>query len=207
MKSRFLLPLLALVLAFTACEPWEDYYTQGGADISGRVDEMEIDWTSGLVQVRYHDQGYISIFEEGGTRALYHRYDGRRLKIRGRKRATLQVWLPTDMILNTVEMETTSADIDADIDCNFLDVETVSGNVDIQTFVEPRIINLETVSGDIHLGMLREANFTVDFDSVSGDLFSDFTLSGHSGHFSHGYGGTRISIETVSGDAEIYRID
>ena len=117
---------------------------------------------------------------------------------------------------NEIKMNSASGDIDI-AGCNFTDIqsnavsgettvegtfatfdsESVSGSVNINAHNECNKIDCETVSGSINITLPKSLEaVNVDFDSVSGNLNSEFgtTTSANS---------TQIDLETVSGSATV----
>ena len=96
------------------------------------------------------------------------------------------------------------------------DASTVSGSIDVAMGRADWSGDLEfhTVSGDIVLAFDDALNAEVEFESVSGDMESDFpiTLRSRSNRWVGGYirgtigdGGRSLSLKTVSGDVRLRR--
>ena len=60
---------------------------------------------------------------------------------------------------------------------------------------------MDTVNGEVDLYLPLDAGFNLDFDSVSGSLYSDFNLY-RDGDSRYGYGNgyTSIDVDTVNSD-------
>lgn len=209
MKIKKVLFWAVAVFGLTSCMDWEDLYVRGGADIEARVDRIEIDWNSGLVEIRYHDKPYISVDElYSRSQDLYHYLSGHTLKVRdgnlSTSRSELLVYLPLGSVYEKLDVETSSAKVDADIDSKFINIETNSGKVKLSTSESVKGVDIETGSGDVTLWLPRTTSFILDFNSFSGRLESEFRLTEDFGLWKHGVGqGASINIETYSGNAEL----
>ncbi len=80
---------------------------------------------------------------------------------------------------------------------------TVSGAVSLSAKSAPEALEIETTSGDIALTLPEDASFTLDYDSVSGELSSDLPCQTHAGKYIFGDGKGEYAIDTVSGDVRI----
>ncbi len=90
---------------------------------------------------------------------------------------------------------------------------SISGDIDAQVELMPTArVEMETVSGAIKLTMKPPVNAEFDLESFSGDIGVCFGPKardknrygpGSELNFSHGSGGARVSIETLSGDIRI----
>ncbi len=82
------------------------------------------------------------------------------------------------------------------------DFETTSGTIDIVSQRTPAELDIESVSGSVTVTLPEDSSFSLETESVSGDLDSEFALK--TGGKKHTCGKTpekcSISIETVSGD-------
>ncbi len=74
-------------------------------------------------------------------------------------------------------------------------VKSASGDVRIGAF-EGTDLDVKTLSGDVEIGLGAERRFDVSLQTVSGDVRTDFPISGESG----GTAAARLSISSVSGD-------
>jgi DUF4097 and DUF4098 domain-containing protein YvlB len=212
-------------------------YSIGSAEISpGDIDEIQINWVSGNVDISYYDGTVIKFSEQySGTlkdnQKLRYKIDSGRLTIDFAKRndfftifdfgsafsgsKDLEVSIPID--LKRLIINSTSAEVEIDgITADKLEINTVSGEVEMIAVSVPDSVNINTVSGDVNavfkvfprnfgsgavsgdidLKLPENTAFTVDFDSVSGDLNN--TLPTSNGGDSH-----KINSNSVSGDLNI----
>lgn len=90
-----------------------------------------------------------------------------------------------------------------------LDVETISGDITI-TGVQARM-NINTISGFIDLALPSDYNADLELSTITGGMYSDFEFDKEENDGYHHYGrneiskqlnkgGTRIFLETISGD-------
>lgn len=88
-------------------------------------------------------------------------------------------------------------------------MDTVSGDCQLTSHTSPKSLDTDSVSGDFTLRIPENTGFTIEHDSVSGKLDSDFptTLSGDE-EFVYGDGGTdEWSFDSVSGDVHIQKLN
>jgi DUF4097 and DUF4098 domain-containing protein YvlB len=93
---------------------------------------------------------------------------------------------------------------------------TVSGSVDIEMgSLDWGSLEFSTVSGDIRISVPAGLDADVDFESLTGDFDSDFSVDierqrsrfiGSALSGTIGDGGRRLSFHTVSGDVELLRV-
>ncbi len=112
------------------------------------------------------------------------------------------------VIKNDFNVESVSGDINANGKFKNIEFENVSGNVSItdENFVSK--IDGETVSGDCKINLPSDiSGFTVNFDTVSGDIsskgFDDFE-SEKSGSHNHSYGDGSVDIDLSSVSGDLY---
>ena len=220
--KKTLIALIAALACMTSCSINIDLdaYTQGGADITnGPVSNLDILWGTGAVQIRYWNENYISFFEEEfGTRPISepmcYYFDGKNLRIRDTRRGLssnakkLVLYVPSGITLQRVDIETGSADIDVDLDCTNLDIETDYGGI-YYTTENRRMssIDIENENGETEIYFPVDIyGFKCTFES-DGRLISDFgplDLSPSMGWYIYGTGGTSIDFESFNRDLKIY---
>lgn len=74
--------------------------------------------------------------------------------------------------------------------------EAVSGTLDITTDSMMRSFRADAVSGSVFLTLPADLGFTLEFDSVSGGLYSDLPIT-------YGDGTAEIKVDTISGDLSL----
>ncbi len=168
--------------------------------------------------------------------SLYYRVTGDTLEIEYAKSGVftnfnfskdLTVLLPRDEQLRELSFETVSADIavedvyvsECEVECvsgqvelNLLgtleevSIDTVSGNVSLMAHDGLRGLDVNSVSGNVEVFLHSDASFAVEFDSVSGDLDSDFAFKKTGKRYVVGNGTSEYEIKTVSGDATFFML-
>lgn len=127
-----------------------------------------------------------------------------------------------DLITKNLDIEGVSGDIKGSgIQADILNIEVVSGSTNMEGVFEKadleavsgdlklgsdsllEEVNAETVSGDITLYVSEDNGFTAELDSVSGDLNTEFSVSGKGDTKVYGDGKAEFDFETVSGDVWI----
>lgn len=105
-----------------------------------------------------------------------------------------------DCSANSVEFETVSGNLTYSGRLLDLDLDTVSADCDIALNNEPRQIDLNSVSGDSILYLPESCGFTVELESVSGDISCVYPLTSKGGRYTFGNGSCSIDVDTTSGD-------
>ncbi len=105
------------------------------------------------------------------------------------------------------EVSTVSGKIDLDGSFRQVNGESTSGELDLKLRTCPEKVSLVTVSGKADVELPRDAGFTLNYDTVSGDLECDFAAKRSGEKLICGDGGCEISVSTTSGDLKIEVID
>ncbi|MGM9788191.1 MAG: DUF4097 family beta strand repeat-containing protein [Candidatus Cryptobacteroides sp.] len=215
MRKTFI-TLLVSVLALNSCiytDP-DILYIDGGADITEYVEDIDIDWNYGSVIIRYWENNYLSFYEEdiysrpidqpmcyylkdGKLRIKYYRHSNSN---RQYKKLCLNV--PQGIVFKSLDIDANDAAIDVDLDAEYLDFDSVNGSIIYSTIYRyTKDIDIDTVNGEVNIILPVDASFSLDFDSVSGSLYSDFNLYRESDYsFSYGSRYTDIDVDTVNSD-------
>ena len=218
-KSKFLLVALIVVLlclvsgtysifggkvsiglaAFTNA----DKYTVGDTEITSTVENLDIDWTSGKVNIEYHAGSGVSVSETANRdtsedEKLRWWLDGTTLRIKYAKpqltifnnlKKTLTVSLPEGIVLKNVDIDTTSADIGVpSMTADEIKFDTTSG--DVNAVITAKKLSASSTSGDLNVRQDSDIN-TAHFSSTSGALA--FTVPS----------AEKISMESTSGDISV----
>ena len=96
-----------------------------------------------------------------------------------------------------------------------LEIETISGDIDIKEVLGRMDIN--TISGFIDISLPVKHNADLELSTISGAMYSDFEFNNKKNNGYHHYGkhdlskrlnngGTRIFLETISGDIYLRKI-
>lgn len=188
-KPTVILLLIALCLLLSCCSVnayhYSDSrrYTAGAAEVSGRIENIDVSWIDGSVTIAYHSGNDVCLRETSDRRldrddelhwwldgdTLYIKYaeSGFRLGVNLNKNLT--VLLPEGMKLDTLKINGVSADVEADeIVAETVDVNTVSGDVQMDV-VRVQNMTVNTVSGNTTLRFDREAE-ALDVNTVSGNV-------------------------------------
>lgn len=202
-------------------------YTAGDCTLDNDVSHIEIDWLSGDVTVRYHDEDYIAVTENTSRAlskdaSLHYWLDGDTLRIRyaksGRLRAAnlptknLTLCLPRDTALEELTVETVSADIFVqEISSDEIDLDTVSGNMEANGVYFADGFDADSVSGSITV--YTEGNSgSLDAETTSGaiditaDALSSISLCSASGRITATVSSVarESDLESLSGRIELH---
>lgn len=178
-------------------------YTMGSGRIADSVQNLEIDWICGKVNVVYHDKDTVDFSEECGEsltdeKTMYYLFENATLSIQFAKSGSfdwnppekdLTVFLPRNVVLENFKVDTVSADVTAEnLSVKKSDINTVSGAVKVIA-EEVTKFNCDSTSGNITLSA-KIAPSSIDIDSVSGRvaLYLPKDLS------------ATLEFDTVSGD-------
>ncbi|MBR3017666.1 MAG: DUF4097 family beta strand repeat protein [Clostridia bacterium] len=179
----------------------EQYHT-GGAEISETVKNLDINWTSGRVNIAYHSGNTVIISEKSAgaiskDRQMRWCLDGDTLRIEYQQpglhlfsifshEKELTVTLPKDRALEKANIYTTSGELSIPaLYADSLTLKTTSSS--IRAAVNARTVTAKMTSGDMELQVLNEAE-EISLKAVSGEI----TLE------SAGTAGKTV-IETTSG--------
>ncbi|MGM9612542.1 MAG: DUF4097 family beta strand repeat-containing protein [Butyricicoccus sp.] len=196
-------------------------YSVGGAEITDKIENIEIDWPSGSVSVVSHSGNTVLLSEkaeDGIPEELRVHWwlDGTTLRVRfaasgaslrsfntGHKELTLAV--PETLSFDDILIRAASAEIDAsDLVAETLSVSTASGNMRINCAANT--IKLNSASGEIQLTQKDSAS-EVSIDTASGKIYADLSQA-DTAYFESASGrikvtGTSVaalSAKTTSGD-------
>lgn len=180
-------------------------YKIGGTTVSDTVNELDIDWPYGYVNIEVYDGDVISFSEDlepSGDMQLRWVYNNGELSIKYCKskfywgfvkypKKTLTVKIPNGAVddLRTVEAESVSAEFSVNgIAVDKLSLETVSGGVDIDGAMAD-VIDISAVSAVLDL----EGTFgSINIETVSGDCdITDSVMP------------AEIDFEAVSADVDL----
>ena len=109
----------------------------------------------------------------------------------------------TDCVIADFTVETVSGEVAYQGQSDSFDISTVSADCTAALSNCPAEVDMEGVSGDLTLFLPEESGFTLEMDTVSGDLSTDFATTSQSSRYICGDGACKISADTVSGDIRI----
>ena len=98
------------------------------------------------------------------------------------------------------DLEAVSGDLKIeDSNVGSAEIELVSGDLQLSSFDCPVSLDIESVSGNAELWLPENASFTLDHETTSGRLISDFSMKTLSDRYVCGEGKSTFRVETVSG--------
>lgn len=106
----------------------------------------------------------------------------------------------TETNMERIDAETVSGNVEIMGAVKELRADSVSGTVLLCTGEAPQSADVSTVSGDIKFELPENDGFYIDFDSVSGNVTSEFLLIINNDKQVYGNGQRRFDFETVSGN-------
>lgn len=191
--ARPLLLVLGLALmlgCFSGCSGFgsryanADKYTSGDRDISDEINEIDINWSSGSVTVKRHDQKTVSVRETcnkdiSDAKKVHTWVDGKTLRVQFSKSGEsftftsidkdLEICIPKDMKLVCLSYDGSSADSRfEEIEADLISVDVSSGNTKLID-VTAKQIEIDTSSGDVEVEQKGETD-RLNVDSSSGDI-------------------------------------
>ena len=126
-----------------------------------------------------------------------------------------------DLQVQTLKIDTASGEVTVDGSAESVAIDTASGNIALSgTFHEietdtvsgaltaictacPQRFTGDSTSGAFQVTLPADSSFTLEYDSVSGELISDFPLQEREGGYTAGDGAFPLSFDTVSGDLHL----
>ena len=180
-----------------------DKYTIGDTEITSTVENLDIDWTSGKVNIEYHDGSGVSVSEVANRsisedEKLRWWLDGTTLRIKfaepklnifNNLQKTLTVSLPKGIVLKTVDIDTTSADISAlTMLADEIKFDTTSG--DVNAIITAKKLSVSSTSGDLDIRQNTDIK-TASLSSTSGTVALTVPSA------------EKISMESTSGDISV----
>ena len=213
-KSKFLLGALIVVLVLLAGGSWlifgnnvglaayanADKYTVGNAEITSPVENLDIDWVAGKVNIEYHSGSGISLSETANRNIsedekLRWWLDGKTLRIQYAKpmltvfnnlKKTLTVSLPEGITFTSADIDTTSADVNVPaMTADEIRFDTTSG--DVNAVITAKKLSASSTSGELTIRQDSDIN-AASFSTTSGNV--SFTVRS----------ADSISIGSTSGD-------
>ena len=172
-------------------------YTVGGAAFTDKVEQVEIHWLSGSVTVTGHKGNEIRFSETANRNltndlSMHYWLDGSTLRIQFCRSGKWNLnGLEKDLTLQLPERLLQS-----------LTVDTVSARVNLEDLAMEDL-DVDTVSGSVTLCLPADADFTLDFDTVSGSFSSELACKTESSRRIFGSGLGEYSIYTTSGSVHI----
>ena len=104
-----------------------------------------------------------------------------------------------EMDIDTISggMEVSAESIEA------FDADSTSGDIKLTVSSVPDSVDVDTISGDAEMILPKEAEFTVELDSMSGTFESGFATRMNEKKYIVGDGSNRYKFDTTSGDVKI----
>lgn len=107
--------------------------------------------------------------------------------------------------LGSLNMDTVSGDVFVSGTATELDVDSISAAVEAQLTNVPSKISADAVSGSLELTLPKDAGFTLELETLSGNFRSDFDTTKNGSIYRSGDGRCQIELEAVSGDITIQK--
>ena len=164
-----------------------EQYNVGDAEISASIKNLEINWTSGRVQIDYHSGNTILISEKttgviSESMRMRWRLDGDTLRIEYDKPGFhLFSFMPHDISVTSgdvsipalyadeLKLASTSGDIRGSVCARTVKGQLTSGNMDLQIMSMAEEVSLESTSGSITLDAMEIEKKAV-ISTTSGDI-------------------------------------
>lgn len=114
------------------------------------------------------------------------------------------VQITTKEASDMISLDTVSGDMELTIaGAKKVELDSTSGEIKLSAAKAPDVLSIDTVSGDVILALPENSDFTVNWDSVSGSLDSDFAMKKDGDSYICGEGSNQYDIDTTSGDLDI----
>ncbi|MGN1124417.1 MAG: DUF4097 family beta strand repeat-containing protein [Eubacterium sp.] len=193
-------------------------YVEGPYNVStDGIENIDIEWVSGNVDVQYYDGDTIYIEESSKSdkNPMTYKVEGKTLYIdefinnsstmfSNKLKKDLIVKLPNGFKTDYFNIDIVSAELTASLDTLGFELNSVSGDSHISFVSQPQEIETDTVSGDIRLVFPEDiSGYSISDESISGSInTNDF---GNTIYYGDGY--TRIEHDAVSGDLTIEKAE
>ena len=204
--------------------PNGDAYSVGNAEFSENIEKIEIDWTSGKVNILPASSDKISIEEKTSrdvseNEQMHYLLDGKTLKIKFVKSGTplisavtkeLNVYIPENSSVKELDVGTASANINAEVSgVASASFSTASGDVGA-VLDGAKDIDLDTASGRTEIVCKGEVN-EFEANSASGDMqitadhIADADIETASGKIECVFGKTpdKLDVDSASGEVRL----
>ena len=229
--------LLALILTLTLCgcglklpAPSKPALSAGGTDgsysfgsgeLTDKVERIEIEWSSGKLELAQQEGSSIRIDERSQTeltekQKVHWRVDGTTLHIWYSDPKTvdildfnfgvskdLTVTLPESLRLDAMEIGVASSEVRGIVNADKLTVDSASGSIELTT--DASELEVDTASGDVrirHSGELKKADFDTASGAVEGVLgnVSELSAGSASGDLRFSMlSAEKVEVDTASG--------
>lgn len=114
------------------------------------------------------------------------------------------VQITTKEASDMIFLDTVSGDMELIIaGAEKVELDSTSGEIKLSAAKAPDALSIDTVSGDVILALPENSDFTVNWDSTSGSLDSDFAMKKDGDSYICGEGANQYDIDTTSGDLDI----
>ena len=178
-------------------------YTAGNTELSGKVKNLDVDWTGGTVTIARHRENTVLVSDTSDKeispdKELRWWLDGETLRIRYAKsgllttglfpspKKDLTITLPEELALDHVSIDATSARIDIpSLQADELSIDITSGS--IEALADVRMASLEATSGEIFFETMNDA------DEISAEITSGL-ISLNTGYVK------KVKADATSGD-------
>ena len=180
-------------------------YDKGNGSVSDAMEELEINWIAGEVELLPYDGDAVEFSETSEQEVkdafvMRYRLEGKTLYLQyaksgkwkfGKLSKNLTVRIPRELRLSQIRIHTISAQMQlSGLQTDTLKIETVSGNIRLDDGEAMNALSLETVSGKANLTMLRVADLNVNTVSGSVSVRTKITR--------------RAKLDSVSGDLSLF---
>ncbi len=161
-----------------------DKYTSGDREIDEKIEQIDIDWSSGSVNVSRYDGSCVSIKETCSddlkeSKRVHSWVDGKVLRIKFGKSGEmfmfsspdkkLEVRIPKDMELTDVKLDGSSCDSEIkDIEADHIYVDISTGDVEVID-CKAKSIDADSSSGDVYISQQGSSD-TISADTSSGEV-------------------------------------
>lgn len=184
-----------------------DSYSIGSGSTSDNIRNLEIDWISGNVEISY-GKGDEIVFEETSKDEITVSADitASELNAKDVNFETVSGSVEAKLYgVRSIDADSVSGDLDiiAPDGPKGADIETISGSVRMNLKKSIDDCEISTVSGKVTLLLPKKGNFTISYDTTSGDFDSDIEMIQKGSKYVAGKGSDRFTVDTTSGDLRI----
>lgn len=185
----------------------------------GFMGEIDIETTSANVQINGVELDTLRVSTASGDISIWECYT------QTTELSTISGYISAvTLYADQTDISSTSGYISGEVYSDEIDVSSISGDInlgapevtslglsttsgDVSAYVNDtaiREITASSVSGPLTIGLPADTGYTLDLTNVSGDFSVPFDTKNANGEYIYNGGGCEISVDTVSGNLDIY---
>lgn len=199
----------------------DDNWNQGGGEVSEKITDLEIEWSSGEVNVFVSEGENIIISESSNEKEPLTRWivENGKLIIKnrnsswislGNNASVLSVSIPKNNSFNKISVGTASGNINiGDLTADRMEISTASGKIDAINLVSEKM-DISSASGKISAKSISvkdidisSASGKIDYDGIKQSDYVEISSASGKVNASFGEMPKELNVDTASGDVTV----